>query len=130
MDKIIVNFHNDKTIYIEFKGEDVALLIGREGYRYKALSYILFNWIHEKYNLMVRVEVAQFLITQEETIYNYLIPVIETIKKKGFYTTKPLDGILVHIALKRLRDEFPDKYVAIKTNAQGNKYILINEYHK
>ena len=130
LDKIIVSFHNEKTLYIEFKGEDVALLIGKDGYRYKALLYILFSWIHEKYNLMVRVEVAQFLATQEETIFNYLIPVIKAIKKKGFFTTKPLDGILVHIALKRLRDEFPDKYVAIKTNAQGNKYILINEYHK
>jgi len=130
LDKIIVSFHNEKTLYIEFKGEDVGLLIGKDGYRYKALLYILFSWIHEKYNLMVRVEVAQFLATQEETIFNYLIPVIKAIKKKGFFTTKPLDGILVHIALKRLRDEFPDKYVAIKTNAQGNKYILINEYHK
>lgn len=130
LDEIIVKRYDDETIYIEFKGEDAALLIGKEGYRYKALSYILFNWIHEKYNLMLRLEVAQFLITQEEIIYNYLIPVIETIKEKGFYKTKPLDGILVHIALKRLRDEFPQKYVAVKTNVQGNKYILINEYRK
>ena len=39
---------DDNTLYIEFSGEDAALLIGKEGYRYKALSYILFNWIHEK----------------------------------------------------------------------------------
>jgi len=130
LDNIKVYFYDDETLYIEFKGEDAALLIGKEGYRYKALSYILFNWIHEKYNLMVRLEVAQFLATQEEAIYNYLAPVIETIKNDGFYKTKPLDGVLVHIALTKLRDEFPNKYVAVKTNAKGDKYILVNEYRK
>jgi spoIIIJ-associated protein len=77
---------------------------------------------------MVRLEVAQFLATQEEAIYNYLVPVIETIQLEGYYKTKPLDGVLVHIALKRLRDEFPNKYVAVKTNIRGEKYILVNEY--
>ena len=130
LDQIIVSFYDNKTIYIEFTGKDVALLIGKEGYRYKALSYILFNWIHEKYNLMLRLEIAQFLATQEEAMHRYLILVIETIKEKGFYKTKYLDGILIHIALTKLRDEFPQKYIAVKTNVQGNKYILINEYRK
>ena len=130
LDEIKVSFYNEDTIYIEFKGKDAALLIGKEGYRYKALSYILFNWIHEKYNLMLRLEVAEFLTTQEEAIYNYLIPVIETIKENGFYKTKPLDGVLVHIALTKLRYEFPDKYVAVKTNIKGDKYILVNDYRK
>jgi spoIIIJ-associated protein len=130
LDKIHVSFYDETTIYIEFTGEDAALLIGKEGYRYKALSYILFNWIHEKYNLMVRLEVAKFLITQEEAVCNYLEPIIQTIKEEGFAKTKPLDGVLVHIALKKLREEFPDKYVAVKTNAKGDRYILVNEYNK
>ena len=50
------------------------------------------------------------------------------IKERGSYKTKPLDGILVHIALKRLRSEFPDKYVAVKTNQKGDKYVLVNKY--
>lgn len=128
LDDIKVDFFDEETLYIEFNGEDSALLIGKEGYRYKALSYILFNWINEKYGLMVRLEVAQFLKNQEEAIHNYLIPVIETIYEKGSYKTKPLDGILVHIALKKLRDEFPNKYVAVKTNVRGDKYVLVNEY--
>ena len=118
----------EKTVYIEFSGKDCALLIGKEGYRYKALSYILFNWINEKYNMMLRLEVAQFLENQETAIFAYLEPVIETIKIEGFFKTKVLDGILVHIALTKLRDEFPDKYVAVKTTQRGEKYILINEY--
>jgi spoIIIJ-associated protein len=130
LDEIKVCFYDDDTIYVEFQGKDAALLIGKEGYRYKALSYILFNWIHEKYNLMLRLEVAQFLATQEESIYNYLVPVIQTIKDDGFYKTKPLDGVLVHIALKKLREEFPQKYVAVKTNVKGDRYILVNEYRK
>ena len=129
IDEIKVDILNDeKTVYIEFQGADSALLIGKEGYRYKALSYILFNWIHEKYDMMLRLEVAQFLSNQEQAIHNYLNPVVETIKEEGRYKTKILDGILVHIALTRLRDEFPDKYVAVKTNQKGEKYILVNEY--
>ncbi len=119
---------DDKTVYIEFSGTDSALLIGKEGYRYKALSYVLFNWINEKYNMMLRLEVAQFLANQETAIFAYLDPVIETIKSEGYFKTKILDGILVHIALTKLRDEFPDKYVAVKTTQRGEKYILINEY--
>jgi spoIIIJ-associated protein len=113
---------------VEFTGNDSALLIGKEGYRYKALSYILFNWINEKYGLMLRLEVAEFLKNQETSIYAYLEPVIEVIKEKGTFKTKPLDGILVHIALKKLREEFPNKYVAVKTNVRGDKYVLVNEY--
>ncbi|RXJ75417.1 hypothetical protein CRU86_08340 [Aliarcobacter skirrowii] len=128
LDDVKVSFYDDETIYIEFYGEDSALLIGKEGYRYKALSYILFNWINDKYGLMLRLEVAEFLKNQEVAINLYLEPVIEIIKDKGNFKTKPLDGILVHIALKRLREEFPLKYVAVKTNIKGEKYVLVNEY--
>ncbi|MFA9374169.1 MAG: protein jag, partial [Poseidonibacter sp.] len=128
IDNIKVEFCEEDTLYVEFTGEDCALLIGKEGYRYKALSYILFNWINEKYGLMLRLEVAEFLKNQEASIYAYLEPVIEVIKEKGTFKTKPLDGILVHIALKRLREEFPNKYVAVKTNVRGDKYVLVNEY--
>lgn len=128
LDEIKVDFYDDETLYVEFTGKDSALLIGKEGYRYKALSYILFNWINETYDLMLRLEIAEFLKNQEEAIYTYLEPVIENIKEKGNYKTKPLDGILVHIALKKLREEFPEKYVAVKTNQRGDKYVLVNEY--
>lgn len=125
---INVEFYDEDTLYVEFSGADSALLIGKEGYRYKALSYILFNWINENYNLMLRLEVAEFLRNQEESIYNYLGPVIKTINETGTFKTKPLDGILVHIALQKLREEFPNKYVAVKTNIKGDKYVLVNEY--
>ena len=128
IDNIKINFYDDETLYVEFTGKDSALLIGKEGYRYKALSYILFNWINEKYGLMLRLEVAEFLKNQETSIYAYIEPVIEVIKEKGTFKTKPLDGILVHIALKKLREEFPNKYVAVKTNIRGDKYVLVNEY--
>jgi len=120
----------EKMVYITFTGKDSALLIGKEGYRYKALSYILFNWINEKYNMMLKLEVAEFLANQEEAMNNYLVPVIEKIKEEGYFKTKILDGILIHIALTKLREEFPKKYVAVKTTQKGDKYILINEYRK
>ena len=69
-----------------------------------------------------------FRENQEEAIHAYLEPIIEQIRENGNFKTKPLDGILVHIALKRLREEFPDKYIAVKTNIRGEKYVLVNEY--
>jgi spoIIIJ-associated protein len=128
IDEIKVEDYDEETIYIEFNGEDSALLIGKEGYRYKALSYMLFNWIHETYGYMIRLEVAEFLRNQEDSVNRYVDNIIQNIERDGKGQTKPLDGILVHIALKRLRDEFPNKYVAVKTNNKRQKYIVINEF--
>ena len=130
IEKIVVKPFNENTLLIEFNGPDSALLIGKEGYRYKALSYMLFNWINSKYNLQIRLEIAEFLKSQEEMIKNYLKPIIEKIKKEGRGQTKPLDGVLVQIALKELREIFPNKYVAIRTTRSGEKFIIVNEFNK
>ena len=119
----------DTTAYVFIDGEDAALLIGKEGYRYNALSYMLFNWIHSKYNLFLKLEIAAFLTTQEEMIRNYIKPVIENVKQYGRGKTRFLDGVLVQIALEQLREAFPDKYVAIKTAKSGKRFVVIDEFH-
>jgi len=129
IEKILVSVYDDETVMIDFKGADAALLIGKEGYRYKALSYMLFNWINSKYNLQVRLEIAEFLKNQEEAVDRYLVNVYETIEKDGRAQTKILDGVLVQIALQKLRDAYPDKYVVIRSTKDGLKYIVVNEYH-
>ena len=91
---------------------------------------MLFNWINQKYHFLLRLEIAEFLQIQEEQIKRYLEPIKESIYKFGKGQTKPLDGVLVQIALKELRAEFPDKYVAIKTNANNEKYIIVNEFNQ
>jgi len=120
----------DGTAYIFIDGEDAALLIGKEGYRYNAISYLLYNWIHNEFGLFIKLEIAQFLASQQEMIRNYIQPVIEHVHQNGWGKTRPLDGILVQIALEQLREEFPDKYVAIKRTKTGERYILINEFNK
>jgi spoIIIJ-associated protein len=120
----------DGTAYIFIDGEDAALLIGKEGYRYNALSYLLYNWLHNEYGLFIKLEIAQFLASQQEMIRNYIQPVIEHVRQKGLGKTRPLDGILVQIALEQLREEFPNKYVAIKRTRNGERYILVNEFNK
>jgi len=119
----------DNTALIFIDGEDAALLIGKEGYRYNALSYMLFNWLHTKYELFIKVEIAEFLTTQQEMIRNYIKPVIENVEKNGKGKTRFLDGILVQIALEQLREKFPDKYVAVKTGKEGKKFVVINEFN-
>lgn len=126
---IKVTMHDDKTVKVYFDGEDAALLIGKDGYRYKALSYILFNWINPVYGYLLRLEIAEFLQNQEEMIGRYLEPVIAGIEQNGKGQTRVLDGVLVQIALKELRVRFPGKYVAIKTTPDGEgKYVVVNDF--
>ncbi len=125
-----VSKYDDETILIEFSGEDAALLIGKEGYRYKALSYLLYNWINLKYGLNIRLEIAEFLKNQEEMIEKYLAPVIERIRTNGRGQTKILDGVLIKIALESLRGTFPEKYVGIKSGKEGGKFIVVNDFNR
>jgi len=129
IDKIDVKAYDENTILIEFKGEDAALLIGKEGYRYKALSYMIFNWINTKYDVQLRLEIAEFLKNQEESVSRYLVGVCENIERDGRAQTKILDGVLVQIALRELRDKYPNKYVVIRSTRDGLKYIIVNDYH-
>ncbi|MBC8237420.1 MAG: Jag N-terminal domain-containing protein [Helicobacteraceae bacterium] len=129
IESIDVSAHDENTLLIEFKGEDAALLIGKEGYRYKALSYMIFNWINTKYQVQLRLEIAEFLKNQEESICKYLIGVCENIDRDGRAQTKILDGVLVQIALNELRERYPDKYIVIRSTRDGLKYIIINDYH-
>ena len=129
LEPILVSVYDDNTLLIAFDGEDAALLIGKEGYRYKALSYMLFNWINAEYQLQLRLEIAEFLHNQEESVSRYLSGVFENIDRDGHAQTRVLDGVLVQIALKQLRERYHDKYVAIRTTRDGGKYIIINDYH-
>ena len=130
MEDIKVSKYSDDTILLEFGGEDAALLIGKEGYRYKALSYFLYNWINIKYGANIRLEIAEFLKNQEEMISKYLIPVIERVRSGGRGQTKTLDGVLIKIALEKLRNEFPEKYVGIKSARSGGRFIVINDFNR
>ncbi|MEA3372621.1 MAG: Jag N-terminal domain-containing protein [Campylobacterota bacterium] len=130
IDAINVSPYDDETLLIEFSGADAALLIGKEGYRYKALSYMLFNWINAEYQLQLRLEIAEFLKNQEESIGRYLVGVYENIERDGRSQTKILDGVLVQIALRELRSRYPDKYVAIRSTRDGAKFIIINDYNE
>jgi len=129
LNEIYVTVYDDNTLMLDFNGDDAALLIGKEGYRYKALSYMIFNWINAKYGLQLRLEIAEFLKNQEESITRYLVGVCENIDRDGKAQTKVLDGVLVQIALKQLRDQYPDKYVAIRSTQNGAKFIIINGYN-
>ncbi len=129
LDEIQVKLYDKNTLYVELNGTDAALLIGKEGYRYKALSYMIFNWINAKYDLQLRLEIAEFLKNQEEAVNRYLESVKENVDRDGRAQTKILDGVLVQIALRELRATYPDKYVAIRTTRDGLKYIIINDYN-
>lgn len=129
IEKIEVSVYDNETLLVEFKGDDAALLIGKEGYRYKALSYMIFNWINSSYDVQLRLEIAEFLKNQEESMERYLDSVCENIDRDGKAQTKILDGVLLQIALRELRAKYPQKYVVIRSTRDGLKYILVADYY-
>ncbi len=129
IDEIVVSVYDENTLLVEFNGDDAALLIGKEGYRYKALSYMIFNWLNITYGVQLRLEIAEFLQNQEESVSRYLVNVCENVDRDGRAQTKILDGVLIQIALRELREKYPNKYVAIRSTRDGLKYIIINDYH-
>ncbi|WP_163499780.1 Jag N-terminal domain-containing protein [Helicobacter suis] len=130
IERIHVELYNEQTLLIEINGPDSALIIGEKGYRYNALSYLLFNWIHYKYHYNIRLEVASFLKDQEEIMESYLQSVIMQVHEVGKAQTKPLDGMLLYIALKRLREIFPNKHVSIQANDDHESMVVINDFYK
>lgn len=131
LSKIEVSKFEKNTILIHFKGTDAALLIGERGYRYKAISYLLFNWLNAEYGVNVRLEIESFLASQEAMMAHYLAPIIEELKDSNEpFATKTFDGILAYIALKELRAKLRGKNVVLKTNENDENYILIQPLKK
>ncbi|GAX88121.1 spoIIIJ-associated protein [Lebetimonas natsushimae] len=128
IDSVEVDKIDEETLGIKLDGPDAALLIGKEGYRYNALNYMIYSWIHQKYGFKTKLEIAEFLKNQEEMLRNFLAPFIEKVRVKGYGKTKPFDGILAYLALEILREAFPDKYVALKEK-NNEKYVVIGERH-
>ncbi|UOS22971.1 Jag N-terminal domain-containing protein [Helicobacter pylori] len=129
INKVEVSLYEPGVLLIDIDGEDSALLIGEKGYRYKALSYLLFNWIHSAYGYNIRLEISTFLQNQEKVMEVQLQSTIMTVHEVGKGQMKALDGVLTYIALKKLRKAFPNKYVSIKTNLNDEKYIVINDFN-
>ncbi len=129
INKVEVSLYEPGVLLINIDGEDSALLIGEKGYRYKALSYLLFNWIHPAYGYSIRLEISTFLQNQEKVMEAQLQSVIMTVHEVGKWQMKAPDGVLTYIALKKLRKAFPNKYVSIKTNLNDEKYIVINDFN-
>ncbi len=129
INKVEVSLYEPGVLLIDIDGEDSALLIGEKGYRYKALSYLLFNWIHPAYGYNIRLEISTFLQNQEKVMEAQLQSTIMTVHEVGKGQMKAPDGVLTYTALKKLRKAFPNKYVSIKTNLNDEKYIVINDFN-
>ncbi|WP_181230134.1 Jag N-terminal domain-containing protein [Helicobacter pylori] len=129
INKVEVSLYEPGVLLIDIDGEDSALLIGEKGYRYKALSYLLFNWIHPTYGYNIRLEISTFLQNQEKVMEAQLQSTIMAVHEVGKGQMKAPDGVLTYIALKKLRKAFPNKYVSIKTNLNDEKYIVINDFN-
>lgn len=126
MQVIEISKRSENEIYIKLDGDDNAILIGKEGLRYKAFSYMIYNWLNIKYGLNSLLEISEFLQNQTKIINEYIEKLIPKIKSGEKNSTKPFDNIFVKIAYDRLKTEFGDKNVFIKTSKQGNNKVVVN----
>lgn len=124
-----VTFYDENCVLVKLDGEDAALLIGKEAHRYKAFSYLIYNWLNLKYKLHLRLEIAQFLENQNQAIDNYLKNIIAKVETTGKAQTKNLEGVWLKLALEKLRTHFPDKYVGIRQHGE-QRFIIINDFLK
>lgn len=129
IDIVEVFVYDDDTIQINLDGADAALLIGKEGHRYKALSYILFNWINLKYNYSLRLEIAQFLKAQEDSARQYAQVLAQKVHENGRVQSRVIDGVGLRVILEELRIMFPNKYVGVKNISEG-KCVVVNDFHR
>ena len=116
---------DENSIYIKLDGEDSALLIGKEGHRYKALSYMIYNWISIRYNLAVVFEVAEFLQNQRKFIDSYVDALVQKSGDERI-VTKGFDGAFVKIVADKLKQAYPDRIVGIKSTRNG-KIVIVDE---
>ena len=114
---------DENTVYIKLQGEDSALLIGKEGHRYKALSYIIYNWISIRYDLAVVFEIAEFLQNQERFIDSYVNALVERSGNERI-VTKAFDGAFIKIVADKLKQAYPDRFVGIKSTRSGKIVIV------
>ena len=120
-----VRAYDENSVYIKIDGDDSALLIGKEGHRYKAFSYMIYNWINIKYNLSVVLEISEFLQNQIKHIDSYLVNLIEH-KSDEKMVTKPFDGAFIKIVSDKIKATFPDRTIGIKSTRNG-KIVIIDE---
>lgn len=118
---------NENLVYIELNGNDAALLIGRDGHRYKALSYMLFSWLHIKFGYKLKLEISSFVQNQEQNILNYAAFLAQRVKESGRVQSRPLNGHLLKIVIEHLRGEFPDKYVGIKGGGEAGCVVVYDK---
>jgi len=121
---------DESVAYVFIDGEDSALLIGKIGYRYNALHYMISQWIQSRYDMHTKLEIARFITEQAQNVEAILKPVVEHVEQMGWGKSRVLDGVLVELALEQLRDKFPDKYVAIKKRQDGKRYVLVNKFNE
>lgn len=116
---------DESDVYIKLQGEDSALLIGKEGHRYKALSYMIYNWISIRYNLAVVFEIAEFLQNQKKIIDSYVAALVERSGEERI-VTKVFDGAFVKIIANKLKEVYPDRFISIKSTRNG-KIVIVDE---
>ena len=125
-----VSFYNEKTIYIKLKGKDASLLIGKNGYRYKAISYLMFFYIFSTYKLFVKMEIDEFLANQTQMIKKHLREFVKQVETTGYGRTDVFDGVLLHLGVEHLREVFPHKMVVIKGDDQNNRFIKVSDFKR
>ena len=120
----------NKTAHIFIDGEEIPILIGHTGYGYDSAIYFLSIWLKRKYGLFLDLEVGVYKKKKLENLDKYLTFFIKEAKEKEKHRTKVISKILLSHAMKRLKQELPNKYIKIQSTFNKNKFLSTEEFYR
>lgn len=122
----VVSRREDEKIFVEIKGADCAVLIGRGGEHLVALQFLTNAVIHRlsKEKVYVRLDIAGYRQRQEQSLAQnarrMAVKVARTGKTFEMYPMRPADRRVVHEALQNFK--------GVKTYSEGegaNRRVII-----
>lgn len=120
--------NEDNAIYVNIGGDSLALIIGNKGYRYKAIYHLISTWLMIRYNVFLRLEIAEFLQKQEDFLNKYIDKVCYSIEMNSYYETEIFDEVSIVILEDLLRKRFFEKTIIVKNSDEECKqYIILKD---
>lgn len=97
---------NDEYVYINFKGQDLGILIGRRGETLDALQYLVNLAVNRKFAERTKIilDVEDYRKRREETLINLAFRLSDKVKRTGVNVTlepmNPHERRIIHTALQ------------------------------
>ncbi|MGI6307645.1 MAG: RNA-binding cell elongation regulator Jag/EloR [Dethiobacteria bacterium] len=103
--------NDEGNLYLEIKGEDLGVLIGKRGNTLNALQYLSNVVLYRQFaspNQRVIIDIENYRLKRKKTLENLArnlaLKVLKTKKEVALEPMNPQERRIIHIALKNYRD--------------------------